>query len=138
MDKVEVEKYYNFPINGFRIYGFDFTQFIRIVLLDNLENEWKYELEIWGNFKVKRYGKEYEFSSTEIEGYKVLLDFTEEKVKSCKADKNGDLWLETNKGNTIEIEDGPYENWQFKIHKRMPRFKTKAHLIGGVGRTVMF
>ena len=138
MNKVEIGKYYKLPINGFIIYGFDFTQFIRIVFLDNQEDEWKYELEIWGNYRIKRYGKEFEFSPTEIEGFKILLDFSEEKIKTCKADKGGNLWIETDKGNNIEIEDGPYENWQFKIHKRMPRFKTKTHLIGGVGSTVMF
>ena len=138
MGKIEIGKYFKLPVSGFRIYGFDFTKIIRIEFLDNPEDEWKYQLEIWGKYRIKRYRKEVEFLPFEIEGFKILLDFLNEEIKSCKADKNGNLWLETKKGNKIEIEDGPYENWQFKIHKIMPRFKTKAQLIGGVGSTVMF
>lgn len=138
MSKVEVGKYFKIPINNFTIYGFDFTNFIRIEFLNTPDDEWKYQLTIWGNYRIKRYGKEYEFSSHEIEGFKILLDFSHEKIKYCKADKNGNLWIETEKENLIEIKDGPYENWEFKIHKSMPRFKTKTHIIGGVGSTVMF
>jgi len=138
MSKVEIGKYFKLPISGFKFYGFDFTKFIRMEFLNNQEDEWKYHLEIWGKYRMKRFGKEYEFLRTEIEGFKILLDFSDEIIKTCKADKKGNLWIETQKGNTIEIEDGEYENWEFKIHKKMPRFKTKTHLIGGVGRTIMF
>ena len=51
MNNVEIGKYYKLTIDSFRIYGFDFTNFIKIVFLDNQEDEWKYELEIWENFE---------------------------------------------------------------------------------------
>lgn len=91
-----------------------------------------------GKYRIYRFGKSFEFDPAEIEGYKLLLDFSNEHIKHCKADKNGNLWLETAQRNKIEIEDGPYENWQFKIYEFMPKYNTHAHLIGGIGRTIMF
>ena len=138
MSKIEVGKYFKIPINDFKIHGFDFTKSIRIEFLRDYEEDLNYELEIWGKYQIKRYGKEYKFSRNEIDGYKCLLDFSDEIIKTCEADKNGNFWLETKEGNSIVIEDGEYENWQFKIHKRLPKFKTKVQLIGGVGQTTLF
>lgn len=135
--KIEVGKYYKMPINGYKVNGFDFTYFIKIVFAKNIEDDWQYNLMIRGEYKLTIYGQRFKFQPTDIEGYKKLLDFSNEIIKCCQADKNGHLWLETEKGNIIEIEDGPFENWEFKIHKITLKFKTIAHLIGGVGRTVM-
>lgn len=136
--QIKVGKYFIIPIDKFIISSFDFTKFIRIQFVLEPEDNWDYELEIWGDYQIKWYGKEHSFNSIDIEGYKHLLDFSNEEVKSCKADKSENLWLNTTNKNELIIEDGPFENWQFKIHKRIPRFKTKSHLIGGVGSIVMF
>lgn len=138
MTKLKTTKNYEFPIKGFEMYGFDFTYFIRIIFLKNIEEAWKYQLEIHGEYQIKRYGQEYKFKATDIEGYKILLDFTYEKIKSCKADKGGYFWLETEKGNEITIEDGPFENWHFRIYQQTCKLKTKLHVIGGVGNTTIF
>ena len=138
MGELKIGKYIKLPILGFKIIGFDFTNFIRIEFKSSNEEEWRYELEIRGKYQVRRFGREYEFESFEVDGFKSLLDFFHEEIKLCQADKAGHLWLETTKGNEIRIEDGPYENWQFKIYQREVRYKTKAHLIGGVGNTAIF
>lgn len=138
MTKLKTTKHHELPIKGFPIYGFDFTYFIRIEFKEDYETYWKYQLTIYGEYRIKRYGQEYKFLATDIEGYKILLDFTNEKVKFCKADKNGNLWLETEKGNEIIIEDGPYENWEFKVYQQTRKIKTKIHMIGGVGNTSLW
>ena len=138
MEEIKIGKSYKILIDGFKISGIDFTKLIRIEFQKNLKDEQTYQLEIFGEYQINRFGMKDKFEVGNLEGYKTLLDFTGEVVKLCETDKHGNLWLETQNGHSINIEDGPFENWQFKIYKSSLKITNKVTLIGGIGRVVMF
>ncbi|WP_375561979.1 hypothetical protein ACE193_05365 [Bernardetia sp. OM2101] len=138
MSLVKIKNNFEMPIEGYKIHTISFNGFIEIIFQDKIKDEWIYKLEIEGDYKIEIYGQIFQFSPTNKEGYKMLIDFLQETIKVCKADKNGYFYLETQKGNSIQIEDSPYENWHFRIYKQSIKYERQSDVTGGVGQTSIY
>jgi len=143
MSKIVVRKNISVNLKSYSFSEFKFGKGVKIKFKGSSENaeleNWKYELSIDGDFKIIRFGKETQCAPYQAESWKILVDFDQEEIYKLEADKSGNLWIETTKGNQLIVEDGPYENWHLRSYKVIDRkFLNNFHIIGGVGNTSIF
>lgn len=133
-----IKQNFEIPIQNFTIYSIAFNGWIEVMFQDTQEDEWKYKLEIEGDYKIRIHGQEFQFSARDKKGYKMLIEFLNEIVKLCKTNKYGHFYLETKKSSIVEIEDSSFENWHFRVYKQNSHFKRKSDITGGVGQVSIY
>lgn len=134
---VKEGRQYQILLEGYTCASLRINGHIDIRFQNTLEDEWTTQLKLNNQYRLMDEETDKTFAVDDLEGLHKLINLWQHKVESMQASREGVLHLKMDNGTTLEVEDGPYENWEFLVYQKQAKLKIKTHLIGGVGRMVM-
>lgn len=137
MQFIREGKQYEVLLEDYYLTRFEFAGDITIHFQAAEPQDWTIKLILSSHFRLMR-GKETQtYQVDDLQGFQQLTNLWQDQVQFLKAGRNGTLQLKTRGGALLEIEDGPFENWDFWAYKERCKRESKTHLIGGMGRLVI-
>ncbi len=130
-------RYFELPLKGYRVTGFDFNpaSYIRLAregLVDSpnllLSLEMEYELVL--------YGQQQSLKSLDQQGWKHLIDLWGKTIQKAAAYKTGDLFITFDQHCELIVRNGPYESWILYLESQKSTLST--WVLGGVGASSYF
>ena len=137
MQFIREGKQYEILLEDYHLTRFEFAGDITIHFQAAEPQDWTIKLILSSHFRLTIGQETQMYQVDELQGFQQLTNLWQDQVKSLRASRNGTLQLKTRGGARLEIEDGPFENWDFWAFKERSKRESKTHLVGGMGRLVI-
>jgi|GEM_PF-5918415 len=128
-------KQYHLLLQDYYFTRFEYAGDISIQFQPAEPQGWTVKLILTSHFSLTREREDYQVE--DLKGFHQLTHLWQDQVESLKASREGVLQLKTRKGAVLEVEDGPFENWDFWVYREQRKQEPRLHLIGGMGRLVI-
>ncbi len=130
-------KQYHLLLQDYYFTRFEYAGDITIHFQPTEPQDWTVKLILVSHFSLTRGGEREDYQVEDLKGFHQLTLLWQDQVVSLKASREGVLQLKTRKGALLEVEDGPFENWDFWVYREQQKREPRLHLIGGMGRLVI-
>lgn len=133
----ETEEQYKILLEGYTCVSLKFDGGIELQFQQTAEDEWKTQLRLNGPYSVRMEDNTTTYQVEDPQGFHQLLGLWQNEIASVKATKEGVLYLATENGIRLEVDDNAYKNWEFLVYKKQSKLQIASHLISGTDRMVM-
>lgn len=137
MEFLREGKQYHLLFQDYYFTRFEYAGDITIHFQPPEPHDWTIKLVLSSHFSLTQGRDRWAFQVDDLKGFHLLTGLWQDQVQCLKVSREGVLRLKTQKGAVLEVEDGPFENWDLWIYREQRKREPRLHLIGGMGRLVI-